>query len=101
MKIISRAELMEMPSGTLYCRYTPDTAFGLYQKGETLRRDDDSSVDWYYSSLLPEFDLHRHRMVFDASECRDGFFDHDARYVVYEPEDVAQLLGAITSCIPK
>ena len=112
MKILDRAQFLAMPENTLFSKYAPCYFEALTIKGETLETDDflEQAIDGAiastgsenYSSLL--FDAKHYgvslRMDFDCLG-RDGCFETDQLFAVYEPQDVAALIERLKFCLPQ
>jgi hypothetical protein len=96
MKLVTWAEFLNLPVGTIYSNYEPRIVTGLYRKGQTLRRSgDDEPIDFYYVDLLGDVDD-------DGDLCgpgdwgRDGMYGYDGRLLmVYEAEDVKTLVDLL------
>jgi hypothetical protein len=102
MRIVSRAELMSMPEGTVYSNFEPDIFSGLHVTGGPC------GPDFLTCSLLTQFvgeDSSEHfhaicdRLVkgesvpleFGESFGREGLFDHEMVYAVWEKSDLNRL----------
>lgn len=113
MRIVTRAQLMAMPAGTLFHEWEPCIFGALMIKGETWESD-------FYSVPVPWIDGGSSDETFDRQiemretgasypidleTCgRDGLFDDRLLYAVWERADVAALhakLGAILSAASK
>lgn len=99
MKIINRKEFLKIPSGTVYCKgkrwYWEQMAI----KQESLEND------WFYLELdqIPcsdskEWVDNQERMLdtgesmpIQITEARDGFFDDEEIFLVYEKDDIELL----------
>ena len=106
MKIVNRTEFLRLPSGTVYANYESGLFELLCIKGENC-----GTNDWFYDDLvgvgaidcdgsdLEAFDLldlsektgSRVPMNFEITG-RDGCFDADQLFAVYERVDVEQLI---------
>lgn len=113
MKIINRKEFLELPAGVIYAKCN-SYAFGdLSIKGKSVAND------WYYRSLL-EIDSNDTMEMLEKidraredgesfsldleCECRDGFYDADQEFVVFEEMDARKLvlnLGLLLDSYPK
>jgi hypothetical protein len=84
-KIVSFAELVALPVGTIYSDFRPNIVEGLYRRGEVLL-DKGRPIDFYTLDLLASCDG---EMLYSPanSESRLGWFDFDAQFVVYDDED--------------
>lgn len=101
MKIVSRNEFLLLPSGTLYSRYVPQVVTGFEIKGDSFHND------WYFRDILGEvggdsttneFEDMEKGMHFPLClniEQRDGLFEQDAMFLIYEPEDIKALIAEI------
>lgn len=102
MKTVTARELAEMPEGVIYTYFSPMIAEGLYRKGETLRRDDGSALDFYQSSLLPSCDFCSDPvplMQVAEYEARWGMYDWDAQFLVYEDAEIHRVVEALTGAL--
>jgi hypothetical protein len=102
MKIIDRKTFLSLPPGTLFSKYEP-CAFGdLLIKGESITNDfyyqqiadsiDADSSDEFADSLeAAQRDGTGLEMDFDA-QMRDGLFDEDQLFAVWERRDVEKLI---------
>lgn len=104
MRIVSRAQLMELPAGTVYSYYEPHVFHGLEVKDETCVHEG-KPIDWFTVSLLASFDADStdiDEKVFDPldrgedvplvfGECygRDGCFDDKQQYAVWSKNDIS------------
>ena len=107
MKIINRAAFLELPSGTIYCKGERWAFENLCVKGDSM--DD----DWHY--LCPcGIEFHDSGQLFDRYEemlargasypmedgwCRDGVFDHDEIFLIFEKADLEVLRSLIDRSI--
>jgi len=109
MKIIGRAAFLELPPGTLYSKYSPCMFGAMEIKGETLSNDFyvqsisdavacDSSDQ--FSEILE--DARNTGSSFNMDfECegRDGFFDQDELFAIWEHNDVQSLIQRLQQVI--
>ena len=104
MRIITRAEMLKMPQGTVYSNYNPCIFTELYIKADDAGNYEN---DWLYDGLLGAIESTGSDDFFAKCEemeqgksvsvdfeytGRDGLFDDKKLYAVYEPEDVAKLI---------
>ena len=113
MKIVDRKTFLALPNGTIYQDYRSTCA-----DGNLLRKGDNITTNDYYAACLSGesvVDAHDSGDFFDkftamedtgASlpanfevECRDGMFEADARYFIYEREDVVKLIAALQGAL--
>lgn len=115
MKIVSKSELMRMPKGTLFADFYngPDR---MWTKGPEfilvapcIPGDDGEPHDFMYISIdtpdhwdLDELINHCDEMVHTGSSypvdltiAREGLYDANCRYIVWEPEDVARIINLL------
>lgn len=115
MKIVNRLEFMKLPSGTLYKKFTTPFAFeDLAVKFDSLSFHEDGTgdfvrmglaeVEWDETSQM--FDRLDEMMEQGASypldlDCagRDGCFEPDAMFLVFEREDVIKLRDFLTELL--
>lgn len=107
MRIVDRATFLAMPKGTVYTKYDSCNFGDLCVKDETLPGDHDwfyqSTVDAVYAEsgvmLLEVLEAARRtgspvRMDFDVQD-RDGLFDQDQMFAVWDPQDVRGLIARL------
>lgn len=107
MKVYRREAFMRLPAGAIYAKGKP-WAFGeLCRLEETLRRDDGRPFDFIYTPLV-DIDMgegsHEHFQRLDdmlengvsyplnTETTRDGCFDDEELFLVYEPADIDRLV---------
>lgn len=110
MKIYSRAAFMELPPGTIFAKGVPWTWEGLAEKHDTLKRDDGSNLDFIYTPLVDIEDggdsgerAARCQEMLETGVSyplndtagRDGCFDDEEVFLVYEKEDLAILAAKL------
>ena len=98
MRVLSRHDFMNLPKGTVYAKGKEWYFEGTFIKGHTILDDKGDNIDWfYYDPNSPPSSK-----VFDTWEdslkngtsfksgvvMRDGGFDADELFLVWEPEDV-------------
>lgn len=105
MKIVTRAEFLKLPIGTVFSKYEPCNFGDLMIKGATIYREGmkDPAHDFYYQSIADSIDCvdftatmceRKPDQVFDFDfECegRDGLFERDQLFAVWSTKDVWQL----------
>lgn len=110
MRIVDRATFLAMPSGTVYQKYQPCCFDAIEIKQDTCGNDwyelcGVSSPDFADNHSSDDFEDICTRMENGSSEkmvfqtiCRDGYFDYDQRFAVWEPDDIKafhNLLGGL------
>ena len=110
MKIINREKFLKMPYGTVYAKYKPFVFEELCIKEESLEDD------WFYSDIVDAIDLYQEEgfeeILLRAEKtgntihmdfhtlCRDGCFDPDQLFAVFEIQDVKALIYKLSvDCI--
>lgn len=108
MKIVDRKTFLSLPENTLYNTYEPCVFGPLEIKGESL------SNDWFVQSLntvngrssddrdlvLDEAEESGVSFSFDLNcEGRDGCFENNQLFAVWEKEDVEALITRLQECI--
>ena len=109
MKIVSRKEFLAMPPDTLYAKYQPCYFDALEIKGETLPADflTQQIVDAIarkdsgeFSDLLHESQTTGKSVKFDFDcQGRDGCFDDDQLFAVWERDDVLALIDRLSRVV--
>ena len=101
MKIINRKEFLKLPAGVIYSKFEPCIFGDIRIKGDT------SYNDWYYQDLLMidandsgEWSEIVHSAMNEGEniplnlhyEGRDGYYDEDQLFAVFENKDAIQLV---------
>lgn len=111
MKIVNREDFLNIPVNTLYCEYEPCVLSELNIKRKTI----DASLpgDFYESSLIDIEDggtANWERVLFDMEhegkevlvnsdgQGRAGDFDKDQMYIVFDNQDIDQIIQTLTEC---
>lgn len=116
MKIVNRKTFLDLPNGTLFSKFAPDYFEDLCIKDETWFHDrEDAAHDFLYQSLNDavkcnssddfsyQLDLAREQgqsipLDLDCAS-RDGLFDKDQLFAVWERTDVEQLLARLQTAL--
>jgi hypothetical protein len=110
MRIYNRAAFLLLPAGTMYCQGKPWMFDGICIKGDNIDHDGVPN-DWTYLSpewIESEGDsdqwMKLQEMVdvgasypMATSYGRDGRFDNDDLFLVFEPDDLAKLAGFVAT----
>lgn len=114
MKIVKWPEFARMEAGTVFSKYTPEIFDDMCIKGDTIYNDGEP-IDFFYQRIHDSFDArdsgHESELIqlaeehgasipmdFDV-EMRDGCFEHDQLYAVWENADVEALIKRLQRCI--
>jgi hypothetical protein len=116
MIILSRVDFLKQPKGVLFAKYSKTGIFdGLCVKHDTMFGFDGTATDFGYQDCM--------EVLADGSEewlnvienaenkgasfsldlncgSRDGLFDKDQLFAVFEQSDLEALRGLIGSCVP-
>ena len=97
MKILGREDFMNLPKGTIYAKGKEWYFEGTYVKLDTIKGYEGENIDWFYydpnTSNSPHMfgtyeEALRTKESFDAGvESRDGLFDVDDLFMVWEEQD--------------
>lgn len=115
MRIVGRKEFMQLPSGTLFCQCANRWAIDdLQVKFDSMIFSDD--CDDFVSMPFTCFEADSSEQWIDRIEAmanegasfpldldaagRDGLFNRDALFLVFETQDVVNLRDFLTSIIP-
>jgi hypothetical protein len=113
MKIVNRDEFLKLPAGTVFAKYSPSVFGELMIKGASLFHDGTGN-DFLYQPIVDAIeceDSDEFIQKCDAAEngesvrfdfdClgRDGFFDYDELYAVWERVDVEQLIDRLQEAL--
>lgn len=113
MRIVDRNTFLAMPPETLFCKYQPCVMESILIKGDSIFFE--GGNDFFYQSIedavdcddcgqmidvLDSAQLHGTSFRLDL-ECqgRDGCFDDDQLFVVFEQYDVEMLINRLLRCL--
>lgn len=108
MKLLNREQFLKMPAGTIFAKGKPLYFHGLEIKFETTQYNDYWSLDpaWIDSNDLNEADKYFDEMLtkgasypMDNGISRDGLFEEDAIFLVWEKNDLVLLKEYIENAI--
>lgn len=111
MKIVNRETFLTLPPGTVFAEYTPCIVGDMRIKGETAPNKN----DWLYQEINLAIHALSSVQMFDLLEeaektgqsvpmnftiqSRDGAFDYDQRYAIYEKQDVEALIKRLQEAL--
>jgi len=106
MRLVTQTELMKLPEGALYARlYRPWVFADLCIKGDNVGSKDfyERSLNWVDANDSLEAVDRLDAMMEDSTLSfpvaqayqREGLYEQDAHYLVYELEDVKLLVGEL------
>lgn len=107
MRIVNLDKFIKLPAGTVFSKYTPYVFGSLHIKRDVNERnfsssyllEVDASDDGERSNLLEAAELGS-SFKLDLEYCgRDGLFKEDQLFIVYEKEDVEQLMTTMYKCL--
>ena len=85
MKTITKSQLYKLPSGAVYSRVSGSGDATCMEVMRSVIHDDDGDpIDWFYCDLIID------------ENCRDGFFDDEELFLLWEQEDKARLIKALS-----
>jgi len=108
MKIVNRDTFLSMPPNTVYANYKPCFFGEICIKGETLNNDfsfqsllnikSESSEE--FISILEDARANGNSFQLDLDcEGRDGLFDKDQLFAIFEKQDVIMLIDRLSECL--
>jgi len=111
MKIVNKQEFYNLPNGTLYSDYEPYVFNNLKIKLDTLCDSNRSPFDFYYQDLIGNVFSNDGSKLVDTldlaikdktsfaldfgSISRDGLFEENQLFAIYEAKDIIQLENTI------
>lgn len=111
MKIVNRQEFLKLPKNTLFSIYVPCVVSDLaikscdpgYMENDYMYTDIIGAIKWdymdYHDTLLRmEEENYSVESDFDSAS-RDGFFNNDELYFIYEKEDIENLIRRLKECL--
>ena len=111
MKIINRKEFLESPAGTLFSEYEPCAFYGLMVKHDSVGDNDyienDLIGNIYYDSgddFVDKLDFAKKNKTtlfldFLENSNRNGCYDNNQLYAVYEKQDIEGLINTLKNCV--
>lgn len=107
MRIYNRREFMALPAGTVFCKGRPAVFEGLRVKGETDGNDFEvRDLKWIDANdsgqafdRLDEMEKNGASYPMETAYGRDGFFDEQDVFLVYEPADLEELSRVMAEAI--
>lgn len=110
MKIVDRKAFLALPADTLYSKYAP-----CYMETTNIKGESIGDIDWYASDIhdaikcnssidfvdiLGEAEANGTSMAMDfETQCRDGCYDQDQLFAVWESADVLALIERLKRCV--
>ena len=117
MRIVSKEEFLQLPSGTVYAEYEPCIFGNLSIKDDTVFSISNQPIDFYCLEIASSVESSGSEEFFERVEamenngksfpieldvtCRDGCFDDDQLYAVWEEEDVQSLITVLQKSLLK
>ena len=110
MKIVDYKTFVSLPKGTLYRETEPCTFGELQIKQETINEGRDwflTRLDYIKESNSSDDFLECYKQMENGQSLnldiyckeRDGMFDYDRKFLVYENKDVIKLIELLNKCI--
>ena len=117
MRIIDRKTFLALPAGILYSKYEPCVFEAFCVKGDTIYRSyDGEAIDWFEQDIHDAIDCTGSADFADKLiaaqesggsismdfECqgRDGMFDDEDHFAVWEATDLSALIARLQRCVP-
>ena len=104
MRIVNRKEFLSLPANTVFSKYEPDVFEGLMIKGATIF-DGKTAIDFFYDDIDGAIEVegsseHGVNVNIDfSSGGRDGCFENEQLFAVYENDDVRALILRLALCL--
>ena len=110
MKILNRKDFLALPDGVLYSKYEPCIFGPLEIKGESWENDfltqqiadavDCNDSGEFFNILLDAKETGNSFALDFYSEGRDGLFDEDQLFAVWEHADISALISRLNLLLP-
>lgn len=110
MRIVDRKTFLTLPAGTVYAKFSPHMFSETCIKDDTIR-----DIDWYYVGLDTPVDADSTETWSDTlframktgenvaldfdTVSRDGLFDADQLFAVWDHADVSQLINRLQQAL--
>ena len=95
MHVVGFRGLCELPPGTIFSYLQDGVVDDLLRLGDVIRRDDGTPIDFYETSLIAS-NPNGEGYVVELDERRWGLFDYDAKFLVYDLDDVNKIVRGLT-----
>ena len=109
MKVVNYIEFIKLPINTLYSDFTEDSCIinNIYCKQETI-----SDNDWFYTNftgtieydddVYESFSKLKNSLSVELDTTsieRDGMFDRNRKFIVYEKQDIINLMKVLKKAL--
>ncbi len=101
MKVVNLKEFLALPDKTVYCKHSPKDGLSgdwfdvLHIKEQTSFGDGGTPIDWFYSEPQDLIGLNEWgRLV----QSRDGLYEEDQLFLVYDKEDIERIINELRKC---
>lgn len=104
MRIVSREEFLKMPIGTIFSEFDGFNFDGMFVKYETINNGIED-IDYWEMPMISNLKIKKGEDYCDTidriqkepveteiSLSRNGLFNKDQRYAIYEPDDIDLLI---------
>jgi len=108
MRIVNRTEFLKLPENTVFSKYKPCSFDGLRIKGETNGNDftyqnivsaiAESATDQFVDIILKKDNTGENMPMDFNCMGRDGLYEEDQLFAVWDDDDVNGLIGRLVSC---
>lgn len=112
MRLVGFKEFMSLPEGTVFAKYSPCVFEGTCIKGDNCME----GQDFYYSDLSTGFHNCGTDMMYDlalvmeaspefrsplffSSQMRDGIFDEDQLFAIWDKSDITTMIARLAECL--
>ena len=111
MRIVSKEEFLQLPSGTVYAEYEPCIFGNLSIKDDTVFSISNQPIDFYCLEIASSVESSGSEEFFERVEAmenngksfpvdldsvgRDGLFETNQLYAVWEEEDIQSLITVL------
>lgn len=95
MKIIDFYELAKQPKGTIFAEWDEGSHGPISRLGNFIFKNDGTPID-YFCCEIASFSPNGCGPCVSNIEGRWGMFDHDAKFLVWEKEDVERMVRILT-----
>ena len=113
MRVHNRQDFMKLPAGAAFAKGKPWFFDGLQFKGDTIQNDRGENIDWYVLDLtwvdgqnsgecftrLDEMLDEGKSYPVQNSICRDGCFDDEDLFLVFERDDLELLKTQVDAAL--
>ena len=116
MRVVNRSEFMMLPIGTIFSEWDGSECIGMKVKNKTLFGYDGKAIDYIEANIINSIENNGTESFFEKVDLvndgesvsldmsyygRNGLFDDEQKYAIYEEGDLLQMISLLQSSVTK